>query len=151
MILDVLVSAAITSLIFTVIILASYRLTPKAWLSDISEGKIKSPPEQALPVVVIVLLVLLGGSIATAWWIASVYEATFFERFVAGWVVVAIVNLTDLLIIDFLIYMWIYPSWMRFEGIEPLHRTWPHIKGAFNGLAMGLPIALLAATVTIPV
>ena len=146
MALAIIAGSAVTSFIFCLIVLASWRFTPEAWLSDLTEGKVKSPNNWSTwTVFLVILLTILGGAGATASWIGSAYDASFYERSIAAWLVIAILNGVDLVVIDLLIYTWIYPSWMRVEGIEPLHQPWAHIKAGLIGLAMGVPMAAIAA------
>ena len=151
MVLSVIVGGAITSLVFCLIIFSSWRFSPEVWLSDVTEGAIKSPTGPAYAVMGSVLVTVLGGSTATAWWFASVYDTNFYERFIAAWLVIALLNLVDLLVVDLLVYIWIYPSWMRLEGVEPLHRLWPHVEGCLTGLTIGVPLAAIAAGLTVSI
>jgi fructose-specific phosphotransferase system IIC component len=91
---------------------------------------------------------MLLGAIAAAWWLAGVNETTFLDRFIAGYLVIGIIMAVDLLVVDILIYMWIYPPFMRFEDIEPLFSYWEHTKGSLMGMVIGLPMALIAAVIS---
>ncbi|MEM6500465.1 MAG: hypothetical protein AAF685_01345 [Cyanobacteria bacterium P01_C01_bin.89] len=150
MALPIIIGGLITSFIFSVIVLGSWVLAPEAWLSDLTEGRIKSPKNRKTYIVFLsVLTTILAGPIITAWWVGSMQDASFYERSLAAWLVVVILNLVDLIVIDIVIYMWFYPSWMQVEGIEPLHQLWPHTKGALIGCSvLGVPIALIAAGIT---
>ncbi|MEM9485164.1 MAG: hypothetical protein AAGA83_15925 [Cyanobacteria bacterium P01_F01_bin.116] len=150
MTLSIIVGGAITSFIFCLLVLVSWRFTPEAWLSDLTEGKIKSPPTwSTYTVFAVILFTILAGTTITAGWVASVYDASFYERLIVAWLVIVILNVVDLVVIDLLIYTWIYPSWMRVDGIEPLHQPWAHVKAGLVGLVIGVPMAAIAAGLTI--
>ncbi|MEM7061884.1 MAG: hypothetical protein AAF572_01820 [Cyanobacteria bacterium P01_B01_bin.77] len=150
MILSIIVGGALTSFIFCLIVLASWRLTPDAWLSDLTEGKIKSPQTwSTYTVFAVILFTILAGTTVTAEWVSLVYDASLYERLIVAWLIIAILNVVDIVVIDLLIYTWIYPSWMRVEGIEPLHQPWAHIKAGLVGLAIGVPMAAIAAGLTV--
>lgn len=150
MALSVIVGGLVTSFVFSLVILASWRISPEAWLSDLTEGKIQSPKTLATyGTFAATVITIVGGAAITAGWIGSVYGANFYGRFIAAWLVIAILNVVDVLVIDIWIYIWIYPSWMRVEGIEPLHQPWAHIKAGFVGLGIGVPMAAIAAGLTL--
>lgn len=143
-----LVAGAIASLVMTTLVLLSWRFTPQVWLADITEGRLKPPLKIAIPVTLAIAAVILGGAIAPAWYLAAVDEANFFQRFLVAWGVTLFINVVDLVIIDWLIYVKIYPTWMRLEGIEKLEGMRPHIDGFFSGLWIGAGFAAIAALVT---
>lgn len=144
-------ASAIGSFVFTAVILLSWRFTPQVWLAEVTEGKQKPPLKLAIPVTLLILAVILGGMIAPAWYLAAVHKASFFQRFLAAWVVMLIINIVDLVIIDWLIYIKIYPTWMRIDGVEKLEGMRSHIEGFFSGLLLGVGFAMVAAIITIPV
>lgn len=144
-----LVGGLISSIIFSAIVLLSWRYTPEVWLHDLTDGAVESPRTPPAYIVFIsIIATLLIGSTASAWSFAAGGPTTFFQRFLIGWFVIAIINLVDLVIIDWLIYIKIYPRFMQVEGVPPLNQLWPHVRGLFIGLATGVPIALIGALVT---
>ncbi|MGD1852429.1 MAG: hypothetical protein ACFCBU_18225 [Cyanophyceae cyanobacterium] len=150
MALAIIVGGLVTSFIFTVIVLVSWVFAPEAWLSDLTEGRVKPPKNTKTHIVFLsVLITVCAGPLITAWWVGAMHDASFYERSLAAWLVIVILNIIDLIVIDIAIYMWVYPSWMKVEGIEPLHQVWPHAKGALIGCSIfGIPIALITAGIT---
>ena len=54
-------------------------------------------------------------------------------------------SVLDLLIIDIIMYMWVKPPFMRFEGYPTLG-YWHHTKASLIGVfPIGIPLALLVA------
>lgn len=150
MALSIIIGGLVTSLIFNLVVFASYKISPESWLSDLTQGKIQSPKNwKTYSCVVAIVATIIGGAAITAWWTASVYGASLYEQFTAAWLVNLILNVYDVLVIDILIYQVIYPSWMRFEGIEPLHNPWVHIKEGLFGLVLAVPLAAIATCLTL--
>ncbi|MEM8858552.1 MAG: hypothetical protein AAGD96_09530 [Chloroflexota bacterium] len=144
-----LIGGLITSAAFSVIVLLSWRFTPEVWLHDLTDGAVESPKTPPSYIVFIsIIATLVIGSTATAWGFAAENVTTFFQRALMAWLVLVILNLVDLVIIDWLIYIKMYPKFMQVEGIEPLIALWPHVRGFFIGIATGIPIALIAALIT---
>ena len=150
MALSIVIGGLVTSLIFNLVIYASYKISPEAWLSDVTQGEVQSPKNwKTYSAIVAIVLTIIGGSAITAWWTASVYGASLYEQFIAAWLVNLILNIYDVLVIDILIYQVVYPSCMRFEGIEPLHNPWFHTKESLFGLLLGVPMAAIATCLTL--
>lgn len=134
------------------IVLASWKVNPESLVSNDIEEKNQSPkPWPIYTVYGVILTTILGGSTVTAWWIASVYGANFYERFMVAWIVVTVLNFLDLLIIDLLICTWLYPQWIKLEGIELLHQAWTNIRARFMSLSIAVPFAAIAASLTLMV
>ena len=149
MALSIIVGGLITSLILNLVVYASYKISPEAYLSEISQGKVQSPRTwKTYSTVVVIVATIIGGSAITAWWTASVYDASLYEQLIAAWLVNVIFNIYDVVVIDILIYQMIYPDWMKIEGIDPLHKPWMHIKGGFSGLVIGVPVAVISVGLT---
>ncbi|MEM9219346.1 MAG: hypothetical protein AAGD25_34065 [Cyanobacteria bacterium P01_F01_bin.150] len=146
MVISIILGGLVTSFIFSLIVLASWKFSPEVWLSDLTQGKIQAPKTwKTYSTVVAIIAIILGGAGITAWWVGALYAANFYERFIAAWLVIVILNVVDVLVIDIWIYMWIYPTWMRIEGIEPLHDPRVHTKESLVGLVFGIPVAAIAA------
>ncbi len=135
---------------FTVVVLVSWWRNPEVWLADVTDGEQK-PPTNATTVTwtVLVALTFLGGSFVAAWLAGSVADAGFVERFLVAHAVMAIVNLVDLVVVDIAVYLWWRPSWMTIPGVAMPTDDGMHVRGAVNGFAMAIPIALLAAVVSL--
>jgi MFS family permease len=148
MLIPVLISGAVASIVFCGLVFWSWWSVPEVWLADVTNGEVKPPNKgMALVVMIAVAASMLLGAIAAAWWLAGVTETTFLDRFIAAYLVIGIIMAVDLFIVDILIYMWIYPPFMRYEDIEPLHSYWEHTKGSLIGMVIGLPMALIAAAI----
>ncbi|MEM7335009.1 MAG: hypothetical protein AAF490_23230 [Chloroflexota bacterium] len=144
-----LIGGLITSFVFTVIVLLSWRFTPEVWLNDLTEGEVESPRTPPSYIVFIAILATLFiGSTATVWRLAATGTATFLQRFIVAWLVLVMLNLVDLVVIDWFIYMKLEPKFMQIEGIAPLNTLAPHIRGFGIGILTGIPIALIAAAIT---
>ena len=146
---DIFIGSALASTIFTVLICLTYIFTPDIWLDEVSGGKIKTKVSFInITTGVLIFATVLGSSFLMSLWIKYNYTSDFWVLFLGAYIIQVAINLVDLLILDILIYMWIYPSFMRFEGVEPLHSYWYHTKGALKGISIiGIPFALLSAGV----
>lgn len=143
----VLVGGLLASLAFSAVIFTSYFWCPEVWISEITEGKETGGSAFKGGIIVAgTLIAMVGGAAGTAWWYGQDAAATYWQLFLVAWLVLFIVNLWDLVVIDIVVYMWIYPSFMQWEGYEPLHRYWPHVKGSLVGaFPLGIPLAAFSA------
>ncbi|MEM9562730.1 MAG: hypothetical protein AAGA93_08950 [Actinomycetota bacterium] len=143
-----LVWGLIGSVAFTSVVLASWWRNPEVWLADVTNGE-QRPEANAAAVIwtALVALAFLGGGFVAAWLAASGDGADFVERFLVAYAVMAIVNLVDLVVVDIAVYLWLRPSWMTIPGVEMPTDYGMHVRGAVNGFAMAIPIALVAAVV----
>lgn len=143
-----LVGGLLTSLVLFAVIWASYLFAMEIWLSEITEG---AQTSEATGKVVfwttLIIAVLLAGSIATAWWTAA-RGASFWSSTLSAYWVQVVFNVFDLVVIDIIVYMFIYPKVMQIPGVEPLHAYWPHVRGALMGFVIGVPMALVAGAVS---
>jgi hypothetical protein len=145
----VVVGGLATSLVFTLVVLGSWKLHPEGWIHDVTEGREKhTRTGKDIAGFSAIIGTLLVGTTATAWWAGSALDAGFSGRFLAAWLVMIIVNIVDLGVIDIVIYMWVYPSWMVLPGYEPLHSYRAHAVGALRGIVIGIPLALVAAVIS---
>lgn len=145
----VLLWGLVTSIAFSVVVLGSWYLKPELFLSDVTQRQVNPPVTPALICgFVAVIAVVAGGAFAGAWHASGSYDATFVERFLVAWGVMLFLNLFDFIVLDVLIYMKIYPSWMAFDDHPPLHEYGPHAFGVLQGMAMGFPVSLLIAVLT---
>ncbi|MEM7034257.1 MAG: hypothetical protein AAF629_32240 [Chloroflexota bacterium] len=147
----VLISGGVSSLIFCIIILLSWRFNPEVWIGEIEDSDAQSPQTPVTYAIFIsIVATLVVGSYWAAWQYASTVETTFLQRFVAAWLVIAIINVVDLIVIDWLVNIVIDPKWMTIPGYDIQHMKviQPHIKALFMGLLIAIPIALLAAAIS---
>ena len=146
---DIFIGSTLASTVLTIFVCLTFIFTPNLWLSEISEGKIKTKLNFInITTTVLIIAIILGSSFLMAWWIKYNYTSDFWVLFLGAYIIQVAINLVDLLIIDILIYMWIYPPFMQLEGVEPLHSYWYHTKGALKGISViGIPFALLSAGV----
>ena len=143
----VLIWGGVTSLLFCIMIFASYVFCPRVWLADLTDGEKKPEPVSlAIAVVIMTLAVMIGGATAAAWFYGQSADTTFLNRTIVAWGVIVIVNLVDLVFIDLIVYWLIYPSFMRIEGVPKYKRIWPHFDGFIKGVTLfGAPVSVLAA------
>ncbi|MEM6926552.1 MAG: hypothetical protein AAF602_06475 [Myxococcota bacterium] len=141
-----LIGGAIGSALFTVAIVGSYLFAKEIWVHEVSGGEVPfegTPRDYAW--VAVILASMLAGSVGTAWWVAAT-GGSFWEATLAAWWVQVAINVVDLVFIDIVLYQWIHPWFMQFDGIQPLKGTWPHVVGAIRGITViGVPLALVSA------
>mgnify|MGYP001793438985 CR=1 FL=1 len=139
----------IGSVIFSLIVLGSWAFYPDVWMSDLTEGAIAAPQTPLTYFIFLgVMGSIIGPSVMGSWQYASLQETTFFGRFLVAWLIATVISFADLIVVDYLVYMWIYPSFMQVEGIEPMHNYGKHFLHTLNGVLVGVPIALIAAFMT---
>lgn len=144
-----LVVGAVASALFIAVVIASWWRDPQIWIADLTDGKEPAPRSTALYVWTgLIMAITFVGPLTAAWISAADQGASFWSRIVVAWSVVAIVSLVDLVVVDIAIYIWWAPSWMIIPGYEPQRSLWFHTKASLFGLAIGMPIALVAAAAT---
>ena len=150
MIYDILIVSLIASTIFTIVICLTHIFTPDIWLNELTDNKIKAEPTFInIGVTALIVAIVVGSSVGMAIWMKYVYNLDFWLLFVSAYVVQIFISVIDLVVIDIIIYMWIKPSWMQYEGIEPLYSYWHHTKASLTGLVIGVPFALVSATIAL--
>ncbi|MEM8925495.1 MAG: hypothetical protein AAGD35_18480 [Actinomycetota bacterium] len=133
-----------TCVLVTLIIFASWRFRPTAWAADIGLPRDTDPIGGAV-VAIVVIVVMLGGAIAAS--VAAIDRFGLLGAAVAGWFVIAAFSLWDFLIIDWLVFIGLRPSWFALEGMDraPQIYDWRHhAKESVPGLFLGLPIAAVS-------
>ena len=150
MVTDTLIGAVLTSLVFSTVVLGIFKWYPDGFVNEVSEGREPTPRTVRSAIsFVLVIASILGGMIATTWWVASEHDVGFGGRFLVAWSVIVIGNVVDLVVLDIVIYTWISPSFMEVPGYPPMHDYRYHAVGAVKGSTIiGLPAALLVAAVT---
>ncbi|MEM9386723.1 MAG: hypothetical protein AAGA68_16810 [Pseudomonadota bacterium] len=140
----ILVGGVLTSIAITLVVLATYVLCPHVFLAELTHGKEHGPPLITAAVAVSITLMMVGGAALTCAWATPAEPLTFWQRTLIAYGVIAFFCLYDLFIIDVVIYDWIKPPFMRFEGYPRLD-IWHHTKASLKGLVpIGIPMALLA-------
>ncbi|MFV0308691.1 MAG: hypothetical protein ACK5OX_13215 [Desertimonas sp.] len=150
MIVDTITGGLLTSLVFTIVLLIMLRLSPQALLPELTDGRERAPstPTSAIGFALVTAAVM-GGTLATTRWVAASHDLGVVERFFVAWSVIAMVNLVDFVVIDLVIYTWIYPSFMQLPGYPPKHDATFHAIGAAKGTAViGIPTALIVTAIT---
>ncbi|MEM7082709.1 MAG: hypothetical protein AAF465_08245 [Pseudomonadota bacterium] len=147
MISDVTIILFIACSAFLVVIAASFLLAKDVHLPEISGGAI--PHQKNAKTVfwlALIFLCIIGPTFFLSIWLGVQYEAGFWTLLMAAYVMIVMLNAVDLLIFDIAIYMWWYPSWLRYEGYAPIHRYSYHFRAAIRGVTVvGVPLALMAA------
>lgn len=143
-----LIGGLLLSAVATVLVLASWWRNPETWIADVTDNEHKTPVTPATVTWTVLLFAAAIGIPAVTTWLAAVdHDATFWERVAIAYLVFQFFNLFDLLVIDIVIFVWIRPSWMTIEGYEMPTDYGLHVRAFANGLAIGVPIALVAAAV----
>ncbi len=134
-----------TSLAVSLLIFPTYIFCPQIWLAELTDGEEQHSPILAMSVALLTVVIMLAGAIASAAWYDAANEISFLQRFYVAWGVISLFSLYDLIIIDILLYMWIRPPFMRFEGYPTLG-YWHHTKASLIGIfPVGVPLALISA------
>lgn len=150
-------AAVATSVLFVIIVLTSLAYNPRLWIQDFPEGvQAEMEPlswgEQIARVLVAVLLlvVVVGIPVLSVLSVKSARGAiTILEAFLHIWLIFMVVNLVDLVIIDWMIGIWWQPGFLSSPEIEPVrhHNTYrfhliEHLKGTvmLTLLALGLGV-----------
>ncbi|MEM1094646.1 MAG: hypothetical protein AAGJ10_08590 [Bacteroidota bacterium] len=146
-----LIGGMLTCVPFSIMAWLSYIYAIEIWIADVTRGEQEIPAEskgKAVAWALAFTLCLLGGSIATAWWVAAQGYGFWAATLAAYWVQV-VINLFDLVVIDILVYQWMKPKLMDIPGVPRLEGTWPHVIGAAKGLIVGVFLALIAGAVSL--
>ena len=135
-----------TCFVATVIVLASWRFRPGIWAADL--GLPRQDPVAGVVVLVVLVLVILGGSIASA--LVAVDEYGLVGAASASWAVMVIFGLWDFLVIDWWIFIGLRPSWFHLEGMEEstfIYDWRHHAKESIPSVVIGLPMAAISTGV----
>ncbi|MEM7091708.1 MAG: hypothetical protein AAF567_01800 [Actinomycetota bacterium] len=140
------------SVLFSALIVLSWRRNPEIWTADATEGRQQPDRTTALYAwTAAITIVVIAGPLAVLL-LAGADDTDGFWRLAAlAYLVVIVVNLVDLFLIDIALYLWRRPAWMTIEGVEIVEGVAPHLRAFANGLAMGVPIALATAGVALVV
>ncbi|MEM7342107.1 MAG: hypothetical protein AAF467_25930 [Actinomycetota bacterium] len=135
----------VTCIVVTAVVFASWRYRPTVWAGDIGLPRTTDPVGGAV-VAAIVVLIMLGGAVAAS--VATIDEFGFVGAAIAGWALVVVFSLWDFLIIDWLVFIGLKPSWFHLDGMEnaPQIYEWQHhAKESIPGIFLGIPIGVIAA------
>lgn len=141
---------------FTIGVGLSFYFHPSIWIADITRHKRPIPEESkrtAVAWVCVFVTILLSGSTGTAWYVAKhsissdgggagAGPTRLRDLFLAAYGVHAVVNIFDVVVIDWIIYNTIYPPSMRIPGIPKLEGYRPHVEDACGGMTAGVLLAL---------
>jgi len=129
----------------------SYAVCPQVWIEDITRGKQKVPSEWVRASIFVAsgfICLILASSVVTAYYVAQEQiSSRFRDLFFAAYGVQIVINVFDLIVIDWILYKSIYPKFMQIEGVPKLEGYWPHVEDAMKGLFGGAFVALLSAFV----
>ncbi|MEM9608894.1 MAG: hypothetical protein AAGA99_15840 [Actinomycetota bacterium] len=131
------------SVLATLIVLLSWRFRPGVWAADV--GLEPREPVAGAVVFVVLVLVLLGGAIAAS--VVAIDEYGLVGAAVAGWSVMVVFGLWDFLVIDWLIFIGLRPSWFHLDGMEESTHVYDwrhHAKESLPALAFGVPMAAVS-------
>ncbi|MEM9556564.1 MAG: hypothetical protein AAGC60_20060 [Acidobacteriota bacterium] len=138
-----------SSVILTIVAVGSYLFAKEIWLPEISRGAVKAEwNATAIGWTGSMILCVFGGSLATAWWVAA-NGGSFLESALAAFWVQVVINVWDVVVIDVVLYQWIQPSWMQYEGYPPIEGTWYHIEASLKGLVLGAVLSLISAGIAL--
>lgn len=148
----ILVYGLLNALLLTLLILASFFVQPRIWMQDLpKEVQITIPPktkrEKEQSYVVMVLFLFILSAIPIIAMKAYSGRITLLEAWLITFGIYLIFNLTDLLIIDWLIVCTITPDFMKIKGVDDqVYKNYSkHLKDFFKGI---LPLAILAGIVS---
>lgn len=145
-----LVCGMASAMVFTVVVLLSWRITPEVWLADVTDGEQRTALNATnVTWFVLVAVSFVGGGFVAAWLAAARHDATFVQATLVAFIAMLTVNLVDLLVVDIVVYLWIRPSWMTIPGLEMPTGYGIHVRGALNGVLLAVPISLVAAAVSL--
>jgi hypothetical protein len=144
------------SILLGVFVLGSLRLDATMWVHsyppDIRARFGPTPPQARRRRALLALVVY--ACVAAILWLAIRRlptlpggELTPSQIFVTAWVVFNVLNLVDLLIIDWFILLTLKPRWMILPGTDATMAGYHNYAYPFRGFLIGLVITALASTV----
>lgn len=139
----ILVYGILTSLLLSALILVSLYIQPRIWMQDLPKEVQQSIPpknkrekKQTLIVMILflVILILLPAFAVTR----NINQPTFLQAWLITYSIYFIFNLTDLLIIDWLIICTFTPSFIKIKGIdEQVYKNYrKHLLDFLKGVAI---------------
>ncbi|MEM9564614.1 MAG: hypothetical protein AAGA93_18480 [Actinomycetota bacterium] len=145
-VLSVAAVALVTSIVVTIVVVASWRFRPAVWAADL--GLPRQDPVAGLVVLVVLVLLLLAGSVVAS--MVALDEFGLVGAAIAGWAVMVFFGLWDFLVIDWLIFIGLRPSWFYVEGMEnsPQIYDWRHhARESVPAVFIGIPIAAVSTAI----
>jgi hypothetical protein len=148
---------ALLSLVGSTYLLVLLRFNPRIFLGHYPKEIRKIVPSRSAKERRISLLLglLIGAPLTSAlvWRTATLGSHSFWDRFAYAFGVLFIFNLTDLLILDWLIVCWINPRWVTLPGTEHIaipKQYFHHFKGFLIGtIGIGIVGLGIAAVMSV--
>ncbi|MEM7217327.1 MAG: hypothetical protein AAF515_03110 [Pseudomonadota bacterium] len=155
MLFDAVLAGVLLSVWLCAMILLSFRHSPRLWLHHFPrEMQALVPPKTAaenrssllwaLPTTGSMILVPLLAALAGN----GEHNFGYLQAFCFIWVCLQMFNLIDLVILDWLVFVWWHPSFMQLDGASSAlqHNTyWFHFVGFAKGLLIGTVAAAVLA------
>ena len=149
-----LLHGALYSLVASVVLLGGMAINPRLYLQDYPKAIQKMVPpktakekRQGTWVGLVFMLVLLGGILLSTWLAKRAEpDATYWRLALHAFGVAFAFNLVDLLILDWLLFCTIQPSFMVIPGTEgaPAYRDYLyHLRASLTGTVISLVAGLL--------
>jgi len=137
------------SAIYIMFYLLSWRIDKNIWLSELSNGKLKENSSAYYIYLVLFFGVLVGFLNYCDTQLLS-YNSSFSQvsLFVINIMIYGIYILTDLLVMDFLIYSKLQPKFMKLEEIDFVISPWHHLNYAFRYLIVGAFFSFVASMIS---
>ena len=148
----------VLSILFTIIVLGSYRIEPLMWASDFPEEvqqKIGEIPEEVIPLGWGVFLLIVTCSIVfpvvmnRKIFKQQSEKATFLNLLLNAFLLLNFMNLWDAIVVDVLIFDLMKPDFMMIKGAEEYIETYVNAQFHFTAFFKGLPYLLVVAVISV--
>lgn len=151
----ILVYGLVTSLLLSVLILTSLYIQPRIWIQKLPEEvqisispKTKKEKKQTYIVLILFLSILLALPIIAVTNYGS--HPTLLETWVINFSIYFLFNLTDLLIIDWLIVCTITPGFLKIKGVDiQVYKNYlNHLQDFFKGIILIAVLSILSSLIS---
>ncbi|TQR44635.1 nitroreductase [Paenibacillus popilliae] len=137
----ILIEGSIYSILFLVILLTSLAYNPRIWLQDypkdiqrLAKPKSKTEERQFLLIGSVVMLLTLAPLLSSI--VLDGAQITFWSTFIQFYLIFTMVSLSDLIILDWLIFCIITPSFIIIPGTQGA-RGYKNFRFHFTGFLKG--------------